>query len=119
MFGQIRFRFSLRLLLLLMTSVGLFFGVWEYNRERSTADVRATFPGEISIVAPFLFHSSQNFNSTLRDSYCVWGFGYVVQLPFVSERPNPNPGFRSMTIPWIIITEEDESEVLPIGNVDL
>ncbi len=116
MFGRIRIRFSLRLPLLLMTSVGLFFGVWEYNRERSTADVRAAFPGEISIVAPFLFHSNQNFNSTLRDSYCVWGFGHVVQLPFVSERSNPNPGFRSMAVPRIIISEEEEE--MPIGVID-
>lgn len=113
-FRQIRFRFSLRLLLLVMTSVGLFYGVWEYNRERSLAEVQAAFPGEISIVAPFLFHSNQNFNSTLRDSYCVWGFGYVIQLPFVSERPNPKPGFRSMVVPRIIIYSEEEE--MPIGN---
>ena len=98
-----RLRFSIRTMLILVATVGVYFGSWQVFEERSLQEVREyanrddTQAQNESSTIPFIVGTDESciplvseFAATVPEyhrRYYVWAFGCVVKLPYELELP--------------------------------
>ncbi len=109
--SRIRFRYSLRSAVSILTLACVIAGTRHNCRHRATEDVEAATGWPPSVVAPSLLRTITRDNVTVRRTFHVWCFGAVIDLPFRSEYPEPNP-FIITVQPRIIIDSEPPLEGL-------
>lgn len=112
--SRFRFRYSIRFLFLILTLVCVYLGTWHDCKERAISEVKAaTGWRPTTTIAPFLFHVWSSDNITVRNTFHVWSFVGVIDLPIASECPEPNPVV--MVVQPRIIYQPDESDEIEIG----
>lgn len=109
---RFRLRYSIRFLFLTLTLACLYFGTWQNCKVRAISEVKAaTGWRPTTIIAPFLFHVSSSDNITVRNTFHVWSFAGVIDLPIASEYPEPNPVIMVVQ-PRLVYQPDDEIGIL-------
>jgi len=85
--------------------------VWDACRDRALIDVRIATKSSCSVIGPYLLHSEQYNHQCICNTYHVWLFGTVVDLPWRSDRPNPHSLIITVT-PAVIVQHEEEEAII-------